>query len=123
MNSFDFIGIGRKDLYSDPDNINSYRCASLLPEASGCWFHDGILVPIDNRTYAGPEGDNVYTYGSVGGISWAEPYMAGIYALAAQVKPSITKDEFIRAVKKTAINVGGLGKIINPAGLIDELKK
>jgi len=122
MNGLKLGGIGRKDLYSDPDNIKSYRCCSMYPEESMC-LRDDILVPIDNRTFAGYQGDKTYTYGAVGGISWAEPYMAGIYALAAQVKPRITKDEFVSAVKKTATNVDGLGKVINPTGLIDELKK
>jgi hypothetical protein len=30
----------------------------------------------------------------VGGWSWSNPYIAGVYALAAQVNPDITPEEF-----------------------------
>jgi hypothetical protein len=65
-----------------------------------------------------------------GGWSWAIPYVAGLYALAAQVNPDITPDKFWEIALKTGyintIEHEGkelkLGTIANPRALIEELK-
>lgn len=62
-------------------------------------------------------------------MSWSVPYVAGLYALACQVKPDITPDVFWREAFNTSdiasVNNGDqkeLGKIVNPVKLIDKLK-
>ena len=37
-----------------------------------------------------PAGGAEYAYFAGGGMSWAAPYVAGLYALACQVKPEVT---------------------------------
>jgi hypothetical protein len=43
---------------------------------------------------ASPTGNDDYVFYSEGGWSWAVPYVAGLYALACQVKPDITPAVF-----------------------------
>ena len=86
-----------------------------------------IGIPMDRRTYASMTGENEYEYCSKGGFSWVEPYVAGVYALAKQVCPEVTVDEFIELARKTQVTyqegdntaVNGL----NMAAIIEELEK
>ncbi len=82
-----------------------------------------IIVPCDYRTMASKEGDNEYRYEEKGGWSWAIPYFAGVFALALQVNPNLTDDEFLEIVKETAgQNKKGI-KVINPGGIVREVRK
>lgn len=86
-------------------------------------FKNTVIVPCDYRTMASEQGDNEYRYDEEGGWSWAIPYFAGVFALALQVNPDLTNDEFLSIVRKTAgKNKKGVG-VINPEGIIDEAKK
>jgi len=93
-------------------------------------FADRLLVPMDSRTTAGPQGTDDYVFYSQGGWSWSVPYIAGVYALAAQVKPTITPDEFWAQALKTGrmIQLTRAGKsvpfgpILDPAALINSIK-
>jgi len=58
-----------------------------------------------------------------GGISWSVPYLAGVFALVLQIKPELKQAEISRIIVQTAtINKQGL-RIINPRGVIDEVKR
>jgi len=82
-----------------------------------------IIVPSDYRTIASRQGSDVYRYGASGGWSWAIPYYSGIFVLALQINSELTNEEFLDIVKKTAVkNKKGL-KVINPEGIIEEVKK
>lgn len=60
-----------------------------------------ITVPTDFRVLASPTGNKDYVHYANGGLSWAVPYVAGLYALSVQVKPDLTKEEFTQAVAAT----------------------
>lgn len=137
---FYFEGLGRNPLL-DPDSLLSY-------EPGGFWakgfygnnmveidlkaykMNQLLLFPMDSRTSAGPSGDNDYIFSRYGGWSWVTPYIAGLYALACQVKPSLTPELFW----KTALATGDtiqithenknykLGIIVNPLKLIEKLQ-
>ncbi len=70
-------------------------------------------------------------YDRQGGWSWSIPWIAGLYALAAQARPSITPDEFWSAALETAADVDlshegqtyTLGRIVDPPALIARLQK
>ena len=86
-------------------------------------LNNAMIVPCDYRTMASAEGDNEYRYDTEGGLSWAIPYFSGVFALALQVNPNLTNDEFLRIVRKTVgQNKKGI-KIINPKGIIEEVRK
>ena len=92
---YHFHGMGRGPL-ADPNTFESY--------VPGYWwaadFYGGrplkqtLLIPMDSRTTASPTGTEDYVFYRQGGWSWSIPYVAGTYALAAQVKPDITPEEF-----------------------------
>lgn len=94
-------------------------------------FSDRLLVPMDSRTTASPGGTKEYVFYREGGWSWSIPYIAGTYALAAQVKPTITPDEFWQLALQTGQTIElkhegrniQLGPIIDPVALIIELQK
>jgi len=85
-----FHGLGRKPL-SDPE-----RPASYYPVTTwGPGFDKPmLLIPMDSRTTAAPTGGSDYAFYRHGGWSWVTPYLAGLYALACQVKPDITPELF-----------------------------
>jgi len=131
VHGFRFHGLGREPL-ADPDDPGSY-----LP---GQWwaaeFFAGqapggaLLVPMDSRTTAAPHGPEEYVFYRSGGWSWSIPYIAGAYALAAQVRPEITPDEFWSTALQTGTTIEvqhdgrafSLGPILNPEALIAALR-
>jgi hypothetical protein len=89
---------------------------------------DILLIPIYSRTEASPAGKKEYTFCRRTGWSNVPPYIAGIYALACQVKPDITPEIFWEAALKTGegriVQKGEKkfrGKIINPVKLIQAI--
>jgi hypothetical protein len=126
-----FHGLGRPPT-ADPDRFEAYEpglfwagnfAESGLPP-------DRLLVPMDSRALASPGGKDEYVFYREGGWSWAIPYIAGAYALAVQVDPSITPDRFWALALQTGrmieISSGArrqnLGKILDPVALITVLQ-
>jgi hypothetical protein len=128
---FRFQGLGRAPL-ADPDKFELYEPA--LNWAKN--FHAGekspvqLLVPMDSRTTASPGGTGEYVFYRRGAWSWAIPYVAGVYALAAQVKPTLTPDEFWSAAMKTGRTIERehdgktvpFGPILDPVALVAALQ-
>ncbi len=127
-----------RDFLADPDNINSYNLGagwlSMLykdPKSSEKNINNTIIVPMDSRCVASPTGNSDYVFYRNGGLSWAAPYVAGLYALACQVKPDITPELFFKEViasgdvisKDKNGKVYKYGTVINPEKLIDKLRK
>jgi hypothetical protein len=130
---YKFDGLGREPL-SEPNDFNSY-----LP---GCWWEKNfyetpnyhqkpaLLVPMDARCTASETGSQNYVFYRSGGWSWSIPYIAGLYALACQVSPSMTPEKFWQAALQTGdkitITKDGkkypLGLIANPVKIIEALK-
>jgi len=129
-----FNGLGRLPM-NDPEKAASY--------APGLWWADGffktgkmffdykcLLVPMDSRCTASPNGNKDYVFYRSGGWSWSIPYIAGLYALACQAKPNITPQEFWGKALKTgdAITLKNNGKninfevIVNPVKLIKDIQ-
>jgi len=126
------IGIGRAPL-NDPDAFQSYEPGLFWAKNfyANPLYDNLLLVPMDSRTTASPTGKNEYVFYRTGGVSWAIPYIAGMYALAAQVKPQITPQEFWKIALETGqtieiIHEGQthqLGPILDPVALIAELQQ
>lgn len=130
-----FHGLG-KECLTNSDDINSYFPGSWWSESfykSPDRFNidSTLMVPMDSRCTASQSGKNSYVYYSMGGWSWSIPYVAGLYALACQVKPSVTPQEFWNNALETGniieIDKNGrkykFGKIVNPVNLMENLKK
>ena len=131
-----FAGLSRSIL-GDVDNVSKYKPSNLYMNAytndeSFCAGHV-LWVPMDNRTFASWQRQDLYQYDSDGGLSWATPYFAACYALACQVYPQITPNQFFELAIKTGDILNDTpentrrdkenARIINMAKLIEELKK
>ena len=130
VHGFKFHALGRKP-FSNPDRFKAYEPGLFWADY---FFEEGassdrLMVPMDSRTTAGPGSIDEYVFYRQGGASWAIPYIAGVYALSAQVKPSISPDEFwevaLRTGKTTLVFHEGkgyrLGPILDPVALIKKL--
>lgn len=123
-------GLEREPL-ADPDRFESYA-------PGGFWAKnltrmrprkDTLLLPMDARTAAAPNGNQDYAFYRQGGWSWITPYLAGVYALVVQVKPEITPEEFLAQAYKAgrpleAQTKGGravVGVIVDPVKLVEAL--
>ena len=84
---------------------------------------------MDSRTTASPDGADEYVFYRQGGWSWSMLYIAGMYALAAQVEPTITPERFWSLAMKTGRTIElkhnsqtiPFGPILDPVALIDAL--
>lgn len=97
----DFGGLGKEDYYGDPDELPTYTLG-LFEQFNPEYFADRLLAPMDARTTADFTGPESYVFYSEGGLSWVAPYLAGLYALAVQVDPDVTPQEFWSAALETS---------------------
>ncbi len=129
---FDLFGMSR-DFLKDPEDFNSYTPAAWVKDyfyENPSAFQDMILFPMGSRAYAGFTGTEEYSIETPGGLSWSVPWCAGFYALCCQVKPDLTPQEFIQALKETGVTTElkregktyPFGKIVNPAEVIKALQ-
>jgi len=122
-----FLGLGRAPL-SDPYRFDSYSPGHFWVRS---WEarRESLLVPMDSRCVAAPNGNEDYMFNRAGGASWTVPWVAGLYALACQVKPEITPKEFWEAARRTSVAARAVldgrevefGHTMNPSGLLDSL--
>ncbi len=130
---FKLGGLERSPL-ADPDRIVSYarpQICSYYAERIFMCQAGRLLVPMSSRTAASPMGAKSYAFYRLGDESWTIPYLAGMYALAAQVDPEITPERFWDIAMQTghSLNITGtagiytLGPILDPGGVIEALGK
>jgi hypothetical protein len=124
-----------RDSLADPDRFESYEPgAFLMKDSSRRLFTEMeilgdrcLWVTMDSRATASPSRPGDYVFYREGGMSWSVPYVAGVYALAAQVDPTITPERFWSLALTTGRTVwngqtGIIGPIINPPALIAALQ-
>ena len=122
-----YMGLGRNPL-KNADDITSFTKGELWKNQE--YNNYQLLIPMDSRCTASPTGVNDYVFYRNGGISWAVPYVAGLYALACQVNPDITPDVFWEEAFNTSDTISvdsstkeTFGKIVNPVRLIEKIEK
>ena len=123
-----------RDPQADPDAPDSYEAGAFWKKYSETGTPQQLkdkflLIPMDHRTVADYKSKDGYRYeGNDGGMSWSTPWLAGMYVLAKQVKPSVTPQEFwdtaLKTSDKCTNNDTGtyVGRLINPQKLIEALK-
>ena len=118
-----------RDPQADPDNPESYEAGAFWKKFSNTDIDKYLLIPMDHRTVADCQSKDSYRYeGNDGGMSWSTPWLAGMYVLAKQVKPSVTPQEFWDIALKTSDECTNndtgvyVGRLINPQKLIESLK-
>jgi len=92
-----FHGLSREPL-SDPEDPASYHPVTAWGPGLA---EPTLLIPMDARTTAAPTGAGDYAFYRQGGWSWVAPYLAGLYALACQVKPDVTPEQFWQKALET----------------------
>ena len=122
--------------FEDVNKPDSYQAGAFWKDGSedvNGYFSskkdETLLIPMDHRTVADFDGNDKYRYeGNEGGMSWATPYLAGVYVLAKQVKPDINPQEFYKIALETSDECHNndtgtyVGRLLNPLRLIDTLK-
>ena len=84
--------------------------SSLTPDH---WWRTGypadlVFVPTAGRTTAATTGNANYIYWGSGGLSWAMPYVLGLYAIAIEIAPSLTQAQLRQLIVSTAREVNGM---------------
>lgn len=105
----------------DPDDIA--RCMPGYPGYDiAIPARDGIFAPTSPRTTAEEYTEGVfgYQYTGRGGLSWAIPYCAGVFAMGWQICPELSGEEMKAILLETAYEMDGY-KFIDPAAFINEL--
>jgi hypothetical protein len=133
---FKFHALGRAPL-ADPDAFESYEPGIFWAKefyAGGeqvrQFYAERLMIPMDSWATASRGGAGEYVFYREGGWSLAIPYIAGMYALAAQAKPTLTPEEFWSAAMKTGRTIGlkhdektiPFGPILDPVALISALR-
>jgi hypothetical protein len=136
-----FHGLARDPL-KDPDDVQSYGPGLWWRErffaGTGSWVQEDwphaerprLMVPMGSRCTASPCGPDNYLFSVSGGWSGCVQYLAGLYALACQVRPTVTPEEFwsvgLKTGKTITIEKDGktyeLGKIVDPVALVRTLE-
>lgn len=129
--NLDFYGLGRYPT-ENPDLYESYSDTAHSRNNSSMYSNNNetLLIPMDSRTVASPTGSNDYVYYRLGGLSWSIPYIAGLYALACQIDPSINYHQFWETAIDTSLTTNyiydgksySLNNIINPVRLIEQIE-
>ncbi len=95
-----FIG-GDRNINNNLDNPQEYKeplfiqKRNLSSNNKNSDINKTLIVPQDRVTVASPTGNNDYAYYTNGGMSWAVPYLAGVYAIAKNSFPEITPENFL----------------------------
>ena len=122
-----FQGLNR-DISKDPNDVASYGKGMFWShrDERGAFSDKTLLVPMDNRTTASQGGDDAYVHYSDGGMSWATPYVAGLYAIAKQIDADVAPRAFWNAALATGAPLSEdghvWGKIAQPASLMERVK-
>jgi len=113
--------VGYYDL-NNPDDLSGFTTGS--PKYDYPSNKNVIHAPAGCRTQAQEqESDrNYWQYTGDGGISWTIPYVAGVLAMGWQVNPSLSNDEIVEVLWKTAYVTTDGGHVINPVAFIKEIE-
>lgn len=133
LSTNEVAGINRRDFYVNPQDRDSFIYAPVWDkDLLNITQETRLAVPNDYRVLASPTSEKDYASYADGGLSWAVPYLAGIAALAKQVKPDLTPQEFLEMAHKTAQSVqvktkdgkqtAQINTFVNPQGLIKVLQ-
>lgn len=130
---FNLMGLGR-EMTDSPDDLNSYKAGAFWAE--NFYYNDGfllentLLVPMDARTYASFTAPTDYAFEASSGLSWAVPWLAGMYALCLQEVPDLTPEKFIKTAFETGDTISfdyneksyQLATVINPEKLLQSIQ-
>ena len=108
----------------NPDDfiLDKYSVLNRIPLKQEELFRNSLCFPGGGWTIALDVKMNGYAFASANGPYFAA-YAVGLYLLAKSVKPDLEPEEYWRLGIETGDFKKGIGTIINPERLINELKK
>ena len=83
-------------------------------------FKSKIAIPTGGRMTPLVTTENDYLYCGQATYSWSIPLIAGYFAMALQINPNLTYNEFVELAKSTKKEQNGI-YLFNITGIIDEL--
>lgn len=89
---------------------------NLMPDQGNGTAPALVYVPVSGRTAVNGVGDAHYVYYSTAGLSWAMPYVMGLYAIALSIDPTLTRDELRKYLAATSYTFNGECRLVNPVG-------
>lgn len=103
---------------ADRDDFQSYSVPEWLMRGG---MEKALFVPMDSRAVAGPTGVEDYVFYGPGGASWTVPFAAGAFALAAQLNPDLTPEQFWKSATETGrrIRVKHKGRDLEVGPILD----
>ncbi|QSX07254.1 S8 family serine peptidase [Sedimentibacter sp. zth1] len=134
-NNVKMVGMGRKPMTNGNDFNDCCPGIFWMSNAKTVLNCKNLYIPMDFRCTAAPSGQEDYAVYINGGFSWSVPYVAGAYALACQVKPDITFEEFFPKAYETGKIIESnykyydeeikltMDKVISPVDLINKLQE
>ena len=124
-----------RNLQKDLDKAEAYEAGAFWKNSSESDSlsqdekDNTLLVPMDHRTVADYADGTSYRFeGNNGGMSWAVPWLSGMYALAKQTNPNITPEAFWQYAMESSDECKNndsnqyVGRIINPQKLIENIQ-
>jgi subtilisin family serine protease len=78
-----------------------------------------VLVPGQFMTTASNASEDVYIYWGSGGLSWAAPYLAGVFTLSLQVNPDIDHNQLYQIVVDTSVMTEEGYRAIDPVAVLE----
>jgi len=85
-------------------------------------FEDKLFIPCGGRTYL-QIGNNGYKYDATNSASWTIPQVAGLFALAKQLNPLITFEEFTQISRETCHRNEQGYRVVNPPNIVRQINE
>ena len=108
--------------FKDKDAPENYQISKNFDNNTVKNNPDYLFVPTGGKTIANGGNPEHYFYQTNSGVSSTIPYICGVIAMGLQVDPDLTQEKAISFLKESG-NPFQKGKLINPAGFIELVKK
>jgi subtilisin family serine protease len=106
--------------FSGDDRENPANCRPGYPGLAPNLLPGRILAPASPRTTAEEyiKGEFGYQYTGRGGLSWTPPYIAGILALAWQLRPDLSPSQLWDLLLQSAYAPDDVTRIVHPKAFL-----
>lgn len=108
--------------FKDKDAATNYQVSVDLDNSSIRSRSDVLFVPTGGKTIANGNYPEHYFYQTNSGVSSTVPYICGVIAMGLQVDPGLTQEKAEQYLRESAYSFFS-GKLINPEGFVELVKK
>lgn len=101
--------------------ISYHECFQDMLEDYENLIDEAVLVPAESMSTASIASEDDYIYWGSGGLSWATPYLAGVFTLGLQVNPDIDPQQLYRIIVDTAVRTAEGHWAIDPVAAVERV--